>query len=110
MNRRKKRSPHRCQCDECHQHPHSRQAQHHRAINRVVATFDEKIRRRFVGLLAIQLGQGGVERTHKITGLSRTTIGVGRAEIRRTDRVQNIRRPRGGRLKVEKSDLRFWKF
>ena len=72
----------------------------------MVSTFDEKSRRRFVGLLAMQLGQGGVERAHQITGLSRTTIGVGRAEIRRADRSQNIRRSGGGRLKVEKNDLK----
>jgi hypothetical protein len=76
----------------------------------VVATFDEKSRRHFVGLLAMQLGPGGIERVHQITGLSRTTIGVGQTEIRRVDRVRNIRRSGGGRLKVEKSDLRFWKF
>ena len=76
----------------------------------MVSTFNEKSRRWFVGLLAMQLGQGGVAHVHKLTGLSRTTIGVGRAEIRRADRSRNIRRSGGGRLKVEKNNLKSWKF
>lgn len=110
MKRRKKRHIHKCECQGCSQHPHSRQAQQHQAVNRVVAAFDEKSRRRFVGLLALQLGRGGVERAHEITGLSRTTIRVGREEVRRADRIRRIRRPGGGRLAFEKSDLKSWKF
>jgi hypothetical protein len=52
MKKRKKGQLHKCGCEACHQHPHGRRAQQHQAINRVVATFDEKSRRRFVGLLA----------------------------------------------------------
>ncbi len=110
MKKRTKRHIRKCGCQDCSQHPHSRQAQQHKAINRVVATFDEKSRRRFAGLLALQFGRGGVERAHEITGLSRTTIRVGREEIHRTDRIRSIRRPGGGRIALEKNDLKSWKF
>ena len=110
MKKRRKRLLHKCGCQECRQHPHSRQAQEHKAINRVVATFDEKSRRRFVGVLALQLGRGGLARAHEITGLSRTTIRVGRDEIRRRDGSRSIRHAGGGRVALEKSDLNSWKF
>ena len=103
MKKRQKRRRHKCECQACRQHPHSHQAQQHKAINRVVATFDETSRRRFVGLLALQLGRGGLERVHEITGVSRTTIRVGREEIRRTDRDRSIRRPGGGRVTIKKN-------
>jgi hypothetical protein len=110
MKKQKKRRIYTCQCRACQQHPYSRQAQQHKAINRVVATFDEKSRRRFVGLLALQLGRGGLERAHEITGLSRTTIRVGREEIRRTDRSRRVRGVGGGRRAFEKNDRPSWKF
>ena len=69
---------HVCTCDMCQQHPYSAVAEHHRAINRVLATLDEKNRRRFVGLLASQWGRGGIQRLIEITGLSRNTIVRGR--------------------------------
>jgi hypothetical protein len=46
-------------------------ARQHQAINRVMATFVEKGRRRFAGLVALQFGRGGVQLARKITGLSR---------------------------------------
>jgi hypothetical protein len=110
MKKRKKRHVHKCGCQDCSQHPHSHQAQQHKAINRVVATFDEKSRRRFVGLLALQFGRGGIERAHELTGLSRATIRVGRKEVHRIDRIRSIRRSGGGRMALEKNDLKSWKF
>jgi hypothetical protein len=62
MKKRRKHHIHKCGCQDCSQHPHSRQAQQHKAVNRVVATFDEKSRRHFAGLLALQFGRGGVSR------------------------------------------------
>jgi hypothetical protein len=103
MNKPQTRRIRRCQCQACRAHRYSRVAQEHRAINRVLAGLDEKSRRRFAGLLALRLGRGGVQRVHEITGLSRTTIGVGQAELRRTDRVKGVRRAGGGRPAVEKS-------
>jgi hypothetical protein len=84
-------------------------AREHQAINRVLATFDEKGRRRFVGLLALQLGRGGVQLVREITGLSRMTIRAGREEIGRTDRTPGVRRSGAGRPAFEKSDRRSWK-
>ena len=84
-------------------------ARQHQAINRVIATFDEKGRRHFAGLLALQLGRGGVQLAHAITGLSRVTIRAGQTEIRRTDRTPGIRRAGAGRPAFEKSDLKSWK-
>jgi hypothetical protein len=74
----------------------------------VLAAFDEKGRRRFVGLLALQLGRGGVQLAHEITGLSRVTIRVGRDEISRTDRVAGVRHSGAGRPAFEKSVPRSW--
>ena len=88
MNKSQTGRIHSCQCQACREHRYSRVAQEHRAINRVLAGLDEKSRRRFAGLLALRRGRGGVQRVHEITGLSRTTIGVGQAELRRTDRVR----------------------
>jgi hypothetical protein len=84
-------------------------ARQHQAINRVMATFDEKGRRRFAGLLALQFGRGGVQLAHAITGLSRMTIRAGREEIQRTDRTPGVRRPGAGRPAVEKSNPGSWR-
>lgn len=99
-----KRRVHQCACAACEQHPFGRVAREHQAINRVVATFDEKSRRRFAGVLALQYGRGGVQSVHVITGLSRMTIRAGREEIRRTDRAGGVRRAGAGRPAFEKSD------
>lgn len=103
-----RRRLHRCECAACAEHPYGRVARQHQAINRVLATFDEKGRRRFAGLLALQLGRGGVQLAHQITGLSRMTIRAGREEIQRTDHTPGVRRPGAGRPQVEKSSPRSW--
>ena len=97
---------HVCPCSDCRRHPRSPIAKLHAGINRVVATMDEKSRRRFVGLLATQQGWGGVRQMSRITGLSRTTILRGQREIERTTRSrrQRIRRRGGGRQRVEKNN------
>jgi hypothetical protein len=74
-----------------------------------MATFDEKGRRRFAGLLALQLGRGGLQLAHEITGVSRVTIRAGRQEIRRTDRTLGVRHAGAGRPALEKNDPRSWK-
>jgi len=108
MQNRKNRALHRCTCRTCQQHPYSRVAQDHRAINRVMLAFNEKNRRRFAGVLAQQWGRGGIQRVIEITGLSRNTIGRGQDEAqhreRRADRVR-VRRTGGGRKWVEKNNL-----
>ena len=75
-----------------------------------MATFDEKGRRRFAGLLALQLGRGGVQLAHAITGLSRVTIRTGQTEISRTDHIPGVRRAGAGRPAFEKSVPSSWKY
>jgi hypothetical protein len=77
-------------------------AQEHRAINRVLAGLDERSRRLCAGLLAKQRGRGGAQAIHEITGLSRTTIRRGQREVGELNRGDRIRRPGGGRQRVEK--------
>ena len=78
-------------------------ADEHRAINRVLVTLNEKNRRRFAGVLALQQGRGGVAAVIRITGLSRNTILRGRDELQRNDRQAGIRQPGAGRLPAEKN-------
>lgn len=108
MSNLKRRQQHACQCAECAAHPDGDIAREHQAINRVMATFDEKARRRFAGLLALQQGRGGVQLTHQITGLSRVTIRVGRQEIQHTDSTPGRRRPGAGRPALEKNNPKSW--
>jgi hypothetical protein len=99
-------SSHVCTCEVCRQHPYSAVAEHHRAINRVLATLDERNRRRFVGLLALQWGWGAVQRLIEITGLSRNTIVRGRMELqnpRRAPKTTRVRQVGAGRKRVEKN-------
>ncbi len=107
MPKSKRRRMHRCGCATCQRHPYSSVAQQHKAINRVLTTVDEKNRRRFVGLLAIQWGRRSIARLSCITGLSRTTIRRGKREIEHPTpkRKGRIREPGGGRLPVEKNSL-----
>jgi len=91
---------------ECRQHPRSAVAKAHRAINRVMNTLNEKSRRRFAGVLALQWGHGGVQRVQTITGLSRNTICRGRHEVQQRESASathHIRRAGGGRPSVEKN-------
>jgi hypothetical protein len=108
MSKSKRRRIHHCGCATCQHHPYGTDAQQHRAINRVQAPLDEKTRRRFAGLLAIQWGRRSISRLSRITGLSRTTIHRGKYEIEHPSakRGGRIRTPGGGRLPLEKKDPR----
>lgn len=68
---------------------------------------DERSRRLFAGMLARQLGRGGISRVHEITGLSRVTIrrGLNECESGQSIDGNRIRRPGGGRIAVEKKIL-----
>jgi hypothetical protein len=109
MSRKARRTIHTCTCTTCQRHPYSHVAQQHRAINRVLASLNEKDRRRFVGLLAIQWGRGNILRLSQITGLSRNTIYRGRQEVEHPRRgiSTGIRRSGGGRPRVEKNSPAF---
>jgi hypothetical protein len=100
-----RRPIHQCCCPVCQAHPKGIVAADHQAVNRVLAMLDERQRRLFAGLLAMRRGHGGILSLAEITGLSRTTIRRGIAElghgVRRTAR--RIRLPGGGRKPVEKN-------
>jgi len=101
-----KRYEHECTCPTCRDHPYAAAAKEHAAINRVLVTLNEKSRRRFVGLLALQGGRGNLERLSEITGLSRPTIRRGRAELQRVEGAaesSRVRRSGAGRKRVEKN-------
>jgi hypothetical protein len=105
MAKPKRRLIHRCGCVACQRHPHSQVAQQHQAINRVLLTLNEKNRRHFVGLLAIQWGTRQIDLLSRITGLSRTTIHRGKREVERPGSKGKLRlRESGaGRPSVEKN-------
>jgi len=96
------KTPHHCQCTQCVEYPTSPTAELHRQINQLVVLLNEKHRRQLIGLLARQLGQGGVTTMAKVTGLSRTTITRGQREITSSDFSDRIRAKGGGRPLTEK--------
>lgn len=104
MGAKRSRERHECECEVCRAHPNGEMANEHRAINRVLSGLNERNRRRFVGVLAQERGYGGVQAVHEITGLSRTTILLGRREVRKGDRKkkEGIRGSGGGQPAVEK--------
>jgi hypothetical protein len=69
---------------------------------------DERSRRLFVGLLARQLGRGGIQRVSEITGLSRVTIRRGLRECDESQpaELDRVRSVGGGRKLIEKKALR----
>ena len=110
MELKKKRTDHRCTCAICRKHPSGTVAKEHRAINQVLTMLNEKSRRRFAGLLALQGGRGGVEHLSQITGLSRPTIRRGRAEVQRVERRTErgrVRQAGAGQPAVEKNTLAY---
>jgi hypothetical protein len=100
---------HKCTCLECKSEPSGATATVHAGMNLMVATLDEKNRRRFAGLWASQLGYGGVQAVARITGLSRTTITRGQQEVERGIEMtpDRVRAPGGGRKRIEKKTPRF---
>lgn len=107
MITRRKQLLHICTCPVCKRRPYSKIAKDHKAINQVMAGLDEKNRRRFIGLLASQ--QSNVSVLSQITGLSRTTIYRGQAEVEHpsANQTSGVRQPGGGRIPVEKNSLGF---
>ena len=102
MTEKQSKTPHLCQCNQCVKYPTGPTAELHRQINQLVILLNEKDRRQFVGLLARQLGQGGVTTMAQVTGLSRTTIRRGQRELGASDFSDRIRAKGGGRPPVEK--------
>src|SRR4051794_24205189 len=97
-----------CPCQDCTTNSAGETATLHSGMNLMVASLDEKNRRRFAGLWASQLGYGGVQAVARITGLSRTTITRGQQEVEQgaTPTERRVRAPGGGRKLIEKKTLR----
>lgn len=93
---------HVCDCRRCQEHPRSKIARSHRAINRLLATCNERIRRLIAGFLAGQ-NPGGASYVARVTGLHRRTIARGRRELDAglLGDLDQIRRPGGGRKPTE---------
>jgi len=109
MSKSKHGRIHQCVCTTCQEHPYSQIAQQHKAINRVLLTLNEKNRRHFVGLLAMQWGAGQIALLAHITGLSRTTVHRGKREVEHPGPKGNsrMRASGAGRISVEKNNPAF---
>ena len=105
MPKKTYRTLHHCTCENCELHPSNKIAKQHQAINRVLSGLNERNKRRFIGVLAIQWGRGGVLQLSQITGLSRNTIDRGRNEVEHPSEnpTSGIRRPGAGHPPVEKN-------
>lgn len=76
----------------------------------VLGTMNEAQARWYVAREALARGRGGLQRMHELTGMSRPTILKGIRELRQgtpLEVTERIRRPGGGRKKVEEIDPRF---
>ncbi|MGH9902333.1 MAG: hypothetical protein ACRD68_11060 [Pyrinomonadaceae bacterium] len=104
MAEQRQRTIHVSTCQECEQHPTGETAKLHFSVNRVLASLDEKSRRRFVGLLAAQHGYGGVQKFARVTGLNRRTILRGQRGIEQAapETSQRVRAAGGGGQFLEK--------
>jgi len=101
-----KRPLHHCPCAECRRRGVHPIKDLHQQMNFLVSTLDERQRRLYVGLESKKLGHGGDRRFALITGLSVDTIAQGRRELAQAQDSERIRRPGGGRLRVEKKTRR----
>jgi Rhodopirellula transposase DDE domain len=80
-----------------------------RAYETLLPEMDERMRRQWAGAEARRLGYGGTTKVSDATGLSRTTIAAGRAELdlpacQRLREAARVRRPGGGRRPLTESD------
>jgi hypothetical protein len=67
---------------------------------------DERGRRRFAAAEAVAAGRGGVSAVTRVTGIARSTIGRGVAELRAAEIFagDRVRRPGGGRKPLSETD------
>jgi hypothetical protein len=78
---------------------------------KVLGMLNESQARLFVAQKALELGRGGISRLCELTGMSRPTIYKGAEELQAKGRMsaaeaERIRRPGGGRKRVEEVDPR----
>ena len=91
-----------CQCTQCLERPDTATAQLHSHILKMAALLNEKHRRQFAALIALQFGHGGIKQVAEITGLSRNTISRGKQDLTQTDFNTPVRAAGAGRKLVEK--------
>lgn len=79
---------------------------------RLAPSMDERMRRLWAGAEADAYGRGGVWMVHRATGLAKSTILKGRAEVRagggRPDDLVRVRRKGGGRRSIEVQHPDLW--
>ena len=95
---------HECGCVACRTGDHPERGDH-RQLNLLLSRLDEQQRRWIAGREAMRLGHGGFQRIAEITGLHPETIRRGRDELEdelRDRPADRVRRPGGGRPRVEK--------
>jgi hypothetical protein len=73
---------------------------------RVSGLLDERARRLLAGSEALAIGRGGVAAVSRATGLARTTVQRGVADVRAAETIERgrIRRPGAGRPPIEQRD------
>lgn len=72
------------------------------AIILFLSTLDERQRRLYAGLESMRLGNGGDRRIAELTGMDAHTVAKGRRELQSGSLGDRVRRPGGGRRRVEK--------
>src|ERR671916_2243853 len=73
----------------------------------LIPSLSEAQRRWYVGQKALELGRGGIEQIHPLTGISRTTIIRGIQEVKRGKPLKmggRVRKRGGGRKAIESVD------
>ena len=80
-----------------------------RKFQALAGVMDERVRRHWAAAEAMELAWGGVSCVSKATGLSRTTITAGIKELKTQESSEtypepNLRRPGGGRKRLEVAD------
>lgn len=96
-----------CQCTQCLERPDTPTAELHSQILEMVALLNEKHRRQFAALMALQFGHGGIRQVAEITGLSRNTISKGKRDLIEANFNSQVRAAGGGRKLVEKKSRVF---
>ncbi len=96
-----------CQCTQCGERPDHTTAQLHSHIIEMAALLNEKHRRQFAALMALQFGHGGIQQVAEITGLSRNTIARGKGDLTAADFNSQVRAAGAGRKLIEKKSHRF---
>ena len=96
-----------CQCTECQNQSNTATAQLHSHMIELVALLNEKHRRQFAALMALQFGHGGIHQVAEIIGLSRNTIARGRRDLKAADFTSRVRAAGAERKLIEKKRRRF---